>query len=297
MTCCAAGRAADTLRGQNGNDRLYGEDGDDELFGGNGLDGLAGGRGVDVLTGGNDPDRILDFYTTVLFAKNWEDDFTDKTSDDVQIGLKDGGTDTQDSYGVTFQYVAGVWTDEEVELVDGGFKILHEATGNTNLLQRKHGNLLELIRHGAHDQTPGTGPFAWNSGGGNLHFPDDMFFERSEIEVIGTVLHEVGHNWDTEWDRDAWYAISGWIDGSGELVDFNIYSTVNGDWWFLTDAEGFVADYGMESPYEDFATAFSAYFLDLVGISFTEARSDFQNEITSLSEKLAFFDDFLVAQS
>jgi Ca2+-binding RTX toxin-like protein len=287
------GDGEDTLRGQNGNDRLYGGDDDDTIFGGNGLDGLAGGLGIDTLTGGNEPDRVLDFYTTIVFAKNWEDDFTDKDSDDVRIGLQNGGATSQDVNGVTFDYNPGWWLDSEIEQLDSGFKILHEATGNTELLQRKHGNQLELIRHGGHNQTPGTGPFAWNSGGGNLHFPDDMFVGRSDTEVMSTLIHEVGHNWDKEWDKNRWNAISGWIDGTGELVDFSEYSTQTGDWWYRNDAEGFVAAYGMDSPLEDFATAFSAYFVNLVGISFTQARTDFLNEIIDLPQKLTFFDDFV----
>lgn len=287
------GDGNDFLDGSLGNDRLYGGDDDDILFGGPGLDGIAGGLGVDTIDGGTGSDRVLDFYTTIIFAKNWEDDFVDKGPDDVRVGLKNGGRTSNRVDGVKYSYDAGWWLDEEVEMIDEALKILHESTGNKSLLETSRGNTLEFIRHGAHDQTPGTGPLAWNSGFGSMHFPDDMFLGRTNTQQMSTVLHEVGHNWDKEWDESRWNDISGWISGTGVIIDYDEYSSVNGDWWYRNDAEGFVVSYGMESPKEDFATAFSAYFLNRIGISYTEARADFLNEITDLPTKSQFFDDLV----
>ena len=63
-----AGNGADTVSGNDGNDRIFagngsdvvsGLGGDDELFGGNGWDRLFGGAGDDLLSGGNGAD-VLD---------------------------------------------------------------------------------------------------------------------------------------------------------------------------------------------------------------------------------------------
>lgn len=269
------GSAADTLHGDDGNDRLLGGDGADLLFGDEGIDSLFGAAGADELTGGADSDRFLDSYTLVLGIRNWSDNHSDKNTEDVRVGFNDGTSPrgTGDD-----EFAAGSWTEADVEAIDAGLKVLHEATGNKNLLERApngifNGDVVTLTRQGAglRDGDADGFALAWNELNGKIYIPNAVF---SDAKSPGqTIIHEMAHNWHEKKYND-FYAISGWIGSSTSpgptFVQADAFDAPLGPmfWWFDSTLEGFVTGYAKTNPLDDFAESFTNYFMNLGGLTF-----------------------------
>lgn len=268
----------DNLYGDSGADRLFGGDGDDNLYGGtdndnlnggNGDDGLFGGAGVDSLTGGAGDDRFLDrtWEDDYIFFKvrQWQDSVTDYASNDARLGFQNAGQQTVNFAGQngSYTFAAGNWTDAEIELLDSAFEKLHEATFNTRLLKRANGDNQVFYRAGAQIGSSG-GSFsaaAWNSGG-------SVTFASVNR---GTLIHEMGHNWDEEYNASGWRAQSGWTHNIFWGI-FGIPSgyTRGGDSsgnWYHSSSAGFVSGYARTNPNEDFAETFEAFFTNRAGWS------------------------------
>jgi hypothetical protein len=86
------------------------------------------------------------------------------------------------------------------------------------------------------------------------------------------VYHEIGHNWDQPHENDSapeFYELSGWTRvPQGESVPPDLsQGTDNSDWYYRSDAT-FARYYARSNPREDFAEAFSAYFLDGAGLPY-----------------------------
>jgi Ca2+-binding RTX toxin-like protein len=236
----------DQLFGDAGDDWLYGENNDDDLYGGQGLDHLYGGQGndglfggtgdaADVLTGGADLDRFL---------RSAEDVVLDNVAEaDGLIHFTSDG--------------AGVWTDQEIELIDKGLGWLHTIRGNTTLL-----------RHGDDDMTfqrvlsLGANVMADNDSDGRIRFANWAF--QAGISADVTAVHELLHNWDTEgayWDD--WLKLSGWE--SRHILGFIPVATgkeisIDGDWVYSWDA-AFARGYGRNNPLDDWCTTWEAYYV------------------------------------
>jgi Ca2+-binding RTX toxin-like protein len=278
----------DRISGGSGNDNLYGRSGKDTLLGGSGTDGLYGGQDLDSLSGGTGSDRFLDRSWVekkllIFSERKWEDTITDyNDSQDTRIAFENGGETTRDFAGQTgkYTYAAGTWADDEVEVIDSALGILHRATGNVRLLEKKNGDLLRFVRQGALINSEG-GSFtagAWNSDG-VVFFPETI-----SAGDRGTTLHEIGHNWDTEYNASAWRAVSGWTT-SDKSKDANFEKALDQDtnWWYLKSAQ-FASNYAKTNPNEDFAESFEAYFLSVGG---------FSSNVSSIPDKKAFLDNMV----
>ena len=296
----AADWGSATLYGDAGDDKLYGGYHRDTLYGGDGADtldgagnddGLFGGAGVDTLTGGPGDDRFLDRTSTkkVLFAtvRFWQDQITDRHSNDARIGFQDGAQITKTFAGQSGSYVyaAKAWTDAEIEALDVAFNVLHAATRNTRLLKRQDGSKPIYTRQGLKVSSSG-GTFtaaAWN-GNGDVSFSDYGF--SSVRAAQNTLFHEIGHNWDTEYNAAGWRAQSGWT--TTNKANDPLYQQgldASGDWWHLKSA-AFASTYARTNPNEDFAETFGTVFI---------ARAGWSTVPTALASKAAFINGMIMA--
>jgi hypothetical protein len=151
----------------------HGGEGNDALF----------SRGDAELRGGAGADRILVMHGS-------------KPTTDA--------ADPKDAV-LTFQNGSRDWTNEEIERVDAAFAILHKETGNTALLKTKAGGALTFYRSADLKE----GDLGANDNRGTIRL-SDLALNRP-VGVVGTVLHEIGHNWDTE--NDNWtqfLEMNGW---------------------------------------------------------------------------------------
>lgn len=267
------GAGVDVLKGGPGNDQLFGGGGADFLFGGAGDDGLyVSGSGV--FLGGEGMDRFL-----------WHDgeigDYSE--TDDVRIIFKDV-SDSTAKKNDTFS--AKSWTEKEVQLIDEALAKLQEYTENNTLLRNADDTEMILKRIG----TPGAGSTnkvkAYNVST-YQEYTDECFLQ-SDNGVHKTVFHEVGHNWENETEEwNDFKGISGWTDDSVKSSDPNYSLSGDGNWYYLKGTT-FARRYGAFSPKEDFATSFSAYFMD-----YANEVYPFRPGLAGIPEKEAFMQEFL----
>jgi Ca2+-binding RTX toxin-like protein len=272
----------DTLRGDAGDDSLYGGSGWDTLYGdsGNDLlsgmdddDGLFGGNGEDTLKGGSGDDRFLtqDDDTVVDYDKH--------TDADIQFEDQNGDTTRLDSNRVDWD--AGNWTEADIELIDQALAVLHHTVGNTTLLKRSNLKKLTFHRLGDPDD-PTVDILAWNSGYGNLHFPNTAF-NNGDQQLWQTIFHEIGHNWD-EGDNPDW----------GEWKDISDWEySLFGGWSHNASSSDFARPYGATKPVEDWATVFAFYFMCQMGEDYQGDGETNRNTRNAIDEKFEFIDEWV----
>ncbi len=299
------GGSKQTLIGGQGDDSLYGGYGPDSLEGGEGLDGLYGGKGVDTVHGGADPDRFL-----TLAVGDASDSFDYSMAEDAKLLFKD--RERNSDCGRTFE--AGTWSPADIMTVDQALAELHMRTKSAKLRKGPANEDLSFERLGAFANVPGE---VDNVGGCNIQ--PRLLMGRVDPDGI---IHEVGHNWDDGGAAyvTAFRALSGWYsdpdgdsdnDGKPEpplapnSVEFNLdfkqgdRADLVGNWFAYRpnvcpsdlppEAAGarcpaeFVSDYGMNTPYEDFAVHFEELF-----------RLRREKFAGALSPKLAVIEAFLV---
>lgn len=231
----------DYLKGNSGNDSLYGGTGTDNLYGGDHNDGLFGGAGRNYLYGEAGADRYL--------YRDQRDAREVSRTEDAKIFFASGGfldPDTKD------------WTDEEIELVDGGLKLLHDRTGDTRILVKANGEQVWFFREDVYTDAEGPEPDTTGLNSGSITLYDSAF--ASDSLAVATTIHEMGHFWDEAGEMGSrlrysdWLGLSNWQllgnDANGnEVWDFDEY-----------EHEPFALEYGESSPYEDWCTAWEAYF-------------------------------------
>ncbi len=257
-----AGNGADELFGEDSADELYGGDGDDRLRGGHGADKLNGGAGndglfggvedgaLDMLVGGPGADRIL----------SMRDEFV--LTEDSLILLRNSEAMNADVFGFSpTTYTAGTWTDSKVLQVDKALHNLHMTLGKTTLLERSgRSQTLYAVGH------PLVVDGNWTQWGWNVYASNAIYFTEAafsdETTTFQAVYHEFAHNWDDVISRwfHAFTKISQW-DEMQQPGDTE--SKASGDDWYFHDlASNFARDYGMWSPFEDYATTWETYFLN-----------------------------------
>ena len=261
------GQAGDDLiYGQNGNDHLFGGAGDDSLYGGAGRDGLFGDSGLDVYDGGSGADRYLNDTSEghQLFASF--------STADVQINFSPAPAKSFVINGTNTNWGAGSWSTQDILKVDKSLEVLARRTGNNVLLVDVDGSELNFYRHSTYsDDNLSVVYTAYNNGSG-MYFSNSVF--ANEDKVFRTVVHEIGHNWDSAGEVNmrlpgqgnsiinGFRNISSWKSGSNFAENVPGYSlSKDGEWSYATNAT-FARSYGKTNPAEDFSTALEAYFLD-----------------------------------
>jgi Ca2+-binding RTX toxin-like protein len=290
---------ASTLRGGDGNDQLYGSDADDRLFGeagddflvGNGGDdGLVGGAGSDTVTGGAGDDRFVGRQNLIrIFGVSIpidEDTLIDVRPEDARLNFINGRSITTTFAGQSgsYTYSGATWSDAEIEFLDDAFEVLHRATNNTRFLKTADRGTMSFTRQGTRTMATGGNFFAgaWNAGGGNLFFTDGGLGSANAARQ--TLIHEIGHNWDEEYNAQAWRNVSGWTqtDMTGSF-SYRRATDANVAWFYRWDAP-FASEYARTNPNEDFAESFAAHFMNRGGFSTSlvnaPAKSSFMNSLT-----------------
>lgn len=281
------GTGNDTVFGNDGNDRVYGGSGADAVNGGAGRDGLFGGVGSDTLTGAGGNDRFLVHATPGFLGSGFDySDVTDRGSSEARIGFVNGSEYTLFPAGQngTYVYKAKTWSDSEIENIDRGLGALHKGTGNARLLRQVGGGDINFVRQGGLKSSSG-GTFkasGWNAGD-KIHLTDFAF--SSDSAAVGTTIHEIGHNWDTEFNESAWHTMSGWKRSDSKPTSNHVKGgDSSGKWWHLKTAK-FVSSYAKTNPNEDFAESFEDNFLRRLGLRTGEsaivAKATFINNMVS----------------
>jgi hypothetical protein len=240
IECGAYGNAGDDeLRGGSGNDVLRGGDGNDKLYGGAGNDALFGGRGTDELYGEAGFDRLLQMEGSGA-AKL-------VSASDAVLNFRDG--------------TGRAWTYAEIDDVDRAFETLHRETGNTTLLKLSNGGQMtfERLEKSEFDANA----LGDNDSAGKVRL-FDAWANADKTLRRWVVIHEIGHNWDTEnpnWEE--FKKVSDWtqtnpnpVDGAATHTSRTAY---NETWFYKTDT-AFASNYARTHPMEDFAESFASYF-------------------------------------
>lgn len=236
-----AGPSNDRVYGEDGNDSMAGEAGNDLLDAGAGGDTVSGGLGNDTLYGGTGIDALLGGGGANVVAGNGGADRVLRQGDDTIIHLS-----TTDAV-MNFADRDRKWTEPQILQIDQGFRKLQERTGNTKMLKTSDGGEVTLRRR----IDLGEDTLAINHGDGRIDVADLAFADDAGIEPYVTVIHELGHNWDTSAENPTngeFRALSRWRR-----------SAFSGRWTHSPTAV-FAREYGETDPFEDFATSLEGYF-------------------------------------
>ncbi len=261
----------DKIEGQNGNDALYGGVGDDLILGDGGIDQLDGNIGNDVLFAG------LNEGVDTLDGGDGLDRF-------LVRGTHQVGDLTDDDARIIFEDVTSAWTYGEVAVVDAAFEQLFAATNNTTLLKDTlPSGDLTFYKYADLNGAAGVNYLEWTT---SFEWDGNQWIEiydyTREIQIAdwnensefynnfyqSTVIHELAHNWDDDFELEAVSAqvgllwndflnVGGWTDtdpGSSNYTQSN-----DGNWWYINSAS-FADPYGRTNPNEDMATIWEHYF-------------------------------------
>lgn len=247
------GRGKDHLRGGDGQDRLYGGAHRDRLVGGRHADHLFGQGSADTIfgdendrvTGGSGPDRLLTRGNT---------DLLDKSKQDATIRFKDGKRERVNFFsGRSIIVAKGSFSNQEIQQTDEAFETMYRATGHLRALRLANGRDLTFYRQG--EIVAGSGSIAaWNLGSRSIHLPNAAF-NSGDAWFHQIVIHEIGHIYDGDLPREnpligEFRQQSGWQ-----------YNPTTLQWTHDPQKDNFVRAYGKSNAYEDWATAFAAYFM------------------------------------
>ena len=171
------------------------------------------------------------------------------------------------------------WTDLEIEVIDRGFDVLQQRTGNTRLLKDTFAEgPLTFYKHLDLDNAAALNLLDYD-GNTESYFREIQFAdwnEQSDFEndfFALTAVHEIAHNWDEAFQLDA--AQEGLGDSWQDFLDLsgwqehrsrNHQRADTAGWWHLRTAS-FSESYGRTNPFEDSATMWEYYFLNGAGSS------------------------------
>jgi hypothetical protein len=266
------GAGDDILEALDGNDVLYGGHGADGLAGEGGRDGLFGGIGdADSLDGGADDDRFL--LPENADGSVRDEDFTtfSPADHDARIWFRPGDKP---------------WSDDDVQALDTGLRVLHLSMNSTQLLRLSpsasagdtafHDREQVFVRGGNSptDAATNNGPFI------TIY---DGTFQADDLFTIFVPLHEVGHNWDMAFENPYWYAghdfhaLSNWLPYTqGDPIPAGQTLAGYGQWTYAT-ATRFETPHGQDSPLEDFADSFAAHLQYSRRIAANRAKWDYMD--------------------
>ncbi len=258
------GAGNDVIHGGDGNDRILGGEGDDSLYGdanadflngGAGRDGLFGGVGAaDRLIGGDDDDRLLVFVDQNANGGDTLDTVVDVSQQDAVLSFVSNRTiETERTYA------AGVWSNQEIKLVDEALRNLHLEVTGTHLLKLYNGENLAVIRSGDVRTSSGSPILGLNFHNNNQIALTNSLFEEFPDRLRETVYHEVAHNFDTVQENrfiPSFRAISNWdqVKHAGDRL------SLDGQWYYNDDFNNFLRAYARTNPLEDFAVTFAEHF-------------------------------------
>ena len=299
----AGGSGNDTLQGNDGRDTLRGGDGDDNLLGGAGNDRLYGGGGDDLLQGGDGDDSLFggnDAHSDELRSGTGDDRFllgdgtaetlVDRASSDVRVWFEDGagGVKTFSGFDGTFEFAAGQWSDDEVELIDRALAEMVNRTNNNHLMKTALGGQLTFERWGRQLTHLDSNIGGWSDSMGTVALTQSRFDDGADA-IARVVFHEIGHNWDSENpDWEGFKSLSGWTNTDPESAAYRQAENQGEDWWYLASAT-FARDYGHRNPLEDFATSMEAYFMDQAGWPYPYAGGG----AAAIPAKMEFLDNYM----
>jgi hypothetical protein len=295
------GAQDDLMTGGDGADRIYGETGDDRLRGGSGADILRGGDGNDSLFGG----ELAGGDT--LFGEAGGDRFLLQAGDFVVDASTLDAT-------IRFVNETSNWSDLEIEVLDEAFGRLCDQTGNTRLLRDsldprdlgfyKYSDLggaagiNSLSTSGFQQFNPLTGQWEWVYSYEReiqiLDWDETSSWYNAQFQLVA--LHEIGHNWDSQWELatvsaqvgqlwDGFLSASGWRS-TDPNDNVNYTQSLNGQWWYSTSVS-FAENYGRTSPNEDMSTMWEYFFDPNADIS----------QAAALQSKLDILNSFFTAMS
>jgi hypothetical protein len=154
-----------------------------------------------------------------------------------------------------------MWTTQDIDWVDAAFAEMVRRTNNNSLVRTASGGEMTFVRYG--NLVSGTAVDGWN-GNGRIALTQNGF-NNGRNTILRNVLHEVGHNWDEEYDAAGWRALSGWTTSNpGTNPAYAKGTNQNQAWWYLTSA-AFASTYARTDPNEDFAESFAEYFMQRAG--------------------------------
>jgi hypothetical protein len=264
------GSGNDVLEGDLGNDQQYGEDGNDwlsggagndQLDGGSGRDALIGWTGTDILAGGSGADRYL---KTPNLTNNGVDQIA-FVSGDAAVNFSNGTAKQVTLNNQNFIAQGGSWSLSEIRAADIALATMVERTGDNVLLKRQDGAPINLYRYGSLLDSmfqPSTKSSGWNSENGDIALLSNAFSSASNMR--GVLYHEIGHNWDNEglsWG--GFKNISGWSNKINAIANPSQYALSLDGAWAYRKTTNFAREYGKNNPYDDFATVFERYFVNV----------------------------------
>ncbi len=274
------GPGDDLIYGGDGNDSLIGNDGDDILDGGEGVDSLNGGAGNDglfgginesnYLNGGPGADRLLKFDSDRLGTV---------ASEDAVLAFKNKSLD---------------WTVGDVRTLDLAFDSLHRKTGGTTVLKDSLSPFpITFVKSAQATSKSGLNTL-WKDGSGNWRRQisiREWDFANRALSVVAqlTVIHEMGHNWDSAFEISA--RLPGAAGMWQDFLNLSFWSTVDkGDlyfkssdatkeafetgftkWWYRGNTQ-FILPSGNASPQEDWATSWESVFFAEIGEPYANDR-------------------------
>jgi hypothetical protein len=107
------------------------------------------------------------------------------------------------------------------------------------------------------------------------------------------IFHEIGHNWDSAAENDTigeFRILSGWrqLPSNRGIWSSEVeYVPAENNWWYISTS-GFASGQGRDNPFEDFATAFAAYFMDAMGRPYAGSPGP-----NGIPQKLAYMETFV----
>ena len=283
------GAGVDEIHGGDGNDRIFGGDGDDSLYGdgnadflngGAGRDGLFGGIGAaDRLIGGDDDDRFLVLVDQNANGGNTLDIVVDASQEDAVLSFVSNRTIETERI-----YEAGVWSSEEIKLVDEALRNLHLDVDDTRLLKLADGQDLAIVRSGDVRTSSGAPFLGLNFHDSNQIALTNQLFEDFPDRIRETVYHEVAHNFDTVQENpfiNSFREISNWdqVQNVGDRL------SLDGQWYYNDDFSNFLRSTARINPLEDFAVTFAEHF--------QREYDGFQRAFVNPVEKFAVIESFL----